>query len=143
VRTSRRTGERSFISYTELRQLHQLHVGVERLSMRELARRTYKRFGYSSAGSCVRAIHDGWRALGLKTRGRVEMIREMQATDGLFPRDREERRRRCHAAGLTLHGTPLRPPCRGLTKRGTHCQQASTKSGYCWIHDPERLERAA
>ena len=143
VKPRRGAGGPRRIPDAALRDLHLLHTGVKRLSMRELARRTYSRFDYSSPASCLQAIYDGWAALGLKPRGRIEMIREMQATSGLSPRDREKRRRRRQAAGITMKGTPRRPRCKGTTKRGNRCAQASMPSGYCWIHDRERLERAA
>jgi hypothetical protein len=127
----------------DLRKLHVLHMKGEKLSALELARRTYERYGYKTATSAHRGILDGWRALGLKARDRIEMTVAMTTTNGLSPRDTQERYRRRREAGLTLRGKQFKPNCLGTLKRGGRCTRYAMPSGYCWTHDPARAGEVA
>jgi hypothetical protein len=139
----RRLGHR--IPEADLRELHLLHTKGKKLSALELARRLYERYGYRKPTSMHRAILDGWKALGLSARGRIEMTVEMSTTNGLSPRDWRERRRRRLAAGLTCKGKQRKPRCAGTTPRGKRCSRPiAANSGYCYSHDPARAaERQA
>jgi hypothetical protein len=140
VRRRRRTGQPRRISDAELRKLHVLHTQAKRLSVLELSRRTYERFGYATYQTCSRAIYKGWKDLGLKARDRIEMTVEMSTIDGLSPRNWKDRRRLRLAAGLTCKGKQRHARCKAKTARGKRCTHASMADGYCWSHDPATAE---
>lgn len=136
----RRRGVPRRISDAELRKLHALHTQAKRLSVRELSRKIYERFGYTSPASCERAISAGWNDLGLKARDRIEMTVEMRTTNGLSPRNWKDRRRLRLAAGLTCKGKQRHARCKAKTARGKRCTRPVMEGEYCWSHDPATAE---
>lgn len=131
----RKLGHR--IPEADLRSLHVLHMRGEKLSAFELARRTYEKYGYKRCESMHRSMLDGWKLLGLKARGRIEMCVAMSTTNGLSPRDHKERSRRRREAGLTSHGRKRQPDCVATNAKGKRCTRPRTRGrDYCYSHDP-------
>jgi hypothetical protein len=123
-----------------LRQIHDLHWQHD-VSLHEVAKRNYARFGYASAKSMVSAVSDAWKKMGLQARDRIEMTRAKSLKHGLSPRDWKERRRKRLEAGLTVAGKERRPRCRARKRqppgKGRRCARpALIGSDYCQAHDP-------
>jgi len=136
----KRRGVPRRIPDADLRKLHALHTKRKRLSVNEIARQVYERYGFASARSCHSCICHGWKYLGLKARDRIEMCVEMSTTRGVSPRDEKERRRLRLAAGLTCKGKERHARCKGKTARGKRCTRPVMEGDYCWSHDPATAE---
>lgn len=122
----------------DLRKMHRLHVGTERLSLNQIAKQTWERYGYASRVSCATSISNGWRRLGLRARDRIEMTVAVSTVNGLSPRDWQTRKERRLAAGLTQYGRQREPAC---ARDG--CKETSMHDAeWCHVHHPDRQDAA-
>jgi hypothetical protein len=123
---------------------HRLHV-VGGLSIRELGRQLYRRFGYSSDKSCAMALSTAFHRHGLPTRDRIEAAIAASTTHGRASRGEKNAyrrwRRRQVRHGLAApwpsnvkpRGT--RPRCNGETVVGERCRgRAMAGSTVCAVH---------
>ena len=124
---------------------HKLYAGAG-LSLRELGRRLYERYGYSSSAACANALHKAFRLEGLGLRDRIEATRQASTIHGLRrrgthdPRYLELRRRRRRERGEVEDR-----PCAGVRlrypRKGEPCGRPALRgSDYCFSHDPARDE---
>lgn len=132
--------------YTEpqLRVLHQAHERGESVS--QLARKTYERVGYGSAGAASYAIRREWKRMGLPVRDPIAATVLASTKHGLAPKHRPQigysaYKRRVH------RDQPDRPPCAGVRenypRKGEPCgKPAMHDSEFCWNHDPARRDEA-
>lgn len=117
---------------------HTLYI-EKRLSLRDLGRLLWERFGYASPNACAVSLGQAFIDLGLPRRDRVEACVEKSLKHGLARRGKRgpeynelRRQRREH-----------RPPCAGVRtqypRKGQPCElPAMHGSRFCIGHDPER-----
>lgn len=133
----------------QLRALYRAYI-FHGLSANALAKRIYRKVGYSSHGSAGTAIGKGWKRLGLPARDRIEATVLASTTHGMGRRNRDEqayRHWRKEQMGWNALQGPGRPTCKGVKVqapgKGRPCtRHALEGSEYCFSHDPARaLER--
>lgn len=76
---------------------HRLHIEAG-LSIRELGRRLYERYGYASPRSCANSLSDLFATVGLSARDRVEATRLASTTHGKGARADKAAYKRWHRA---------------------------------------------
>lgn len=140
-------GCRSRLTDVELRYLYQLHLAG--VSARELGRRVYRVRGYASEKSALEGVSKGWKRLGLKARGRIEMTVLVSTKHGLASRDRSawgeaERAHRIERRRAT--GEIRAKRCEGkrtsYPDKGGPCRRwALRDSDFCYYHDSETQEQ--
>lgn len=129
--------------YTEA-QLHALHVFHlrDRLSIRELGRRTFAAAGYKSHRVAEIAISREWKRLGLQARDRIEATRLASTKHGMAPRYGSRAGYGTYRRRI-LHGEEDQPLCAGVRqnhpRKGEPCELRAMKGArFCSQHDPER-----
>lgn len=138
----KRLSKASLLTREQIFAVHKLHIDGG-LSMREISRRGYRQWGYSSANSCLNSLLDLLDGYGLERRDRIVASVKASTTHGLRPRSGrkpgylEIRRARRHER----EGS--RPPCAGVRLnypgKGTPCGLlAMVGSEFCVAHDPTR-----
>jgi hypothetical protein len=139
VRGGRRTGVPRKLTDEQIRAAHRLHIDGG-LSIRELGRRLYERYGYSSPQSLANCLCAAFDLLGLDARDRIQAVRAVSTVHGKATR---EHRDRAHTrAGRVRRGEILdRPRCAAVRtqhpRKGQPCgNRALADSDYCWGHDP-------
>lgn len=113
-----------------LRQMHLLH---ERryVSIRQISLALHEQYGYPNDKHMTAEISRGWKALDLKAHGRIEMTVRASTTNGLSPRNWNERKRRRLAAGLTQKGKVRQPICKLCAR------PVQRGSLFCFAHNPD------
>jgi hypothetical protein len=138
-------GKHRRLTDDQVRAAYRLHIDGG-LSIRELGRRLYERYGYTSAHSCSVGLCGAFEGLGLQARDRVDAVVLAVTTHGLRSRGapstpeylalrnaRREHRPRC--AGVKTAAPGKGRPCRAPAMAG---------SRFCAGHDPDRAaEREA
>lgn len=139
-RVGRRTPAR--IPVAELRRMHVLHLERD-VSINQLGREFHRHYGYRRALTCAKAIRQGWIALGLKARDRIEMTVAVSTKHGL-------KRRKGSSSALYKRyraeqkGEQYDKPCAATTRRGQPCRgRAMLGRDVCQLHAPERHRELA
>lgn len=122
----------------QVRAAHTLYI-ERRLSLRDLGRLLWERFGYASAASCANSLSEAFIDLGLPRRDRIEATIEKSLRHGLARRGkggaeynqlrRERRDHRPLCAGARTQPPGKGEPCSRPAMHGAE---------YCVAHDPER-----
>lgn len=139
-----RRGQGRRLTDEQVRAAHRLHMEGG-LSMRELGRRLYQRFGYSNAKSCGQALSTAFALLDLPARDRIEATRRASTIHGLAPRkpasDAEREARNALRREQKRRG---RKRCPESTSNGNRCA-SFTAPGLetCRLHSPEGRAKAA
>lgn len=124
----------------QIRAAHLLHVR-EGVSIRELGRLLWERFGYASAKACANSLSKSFRLHGLAARDRVEATVMASTVHGLATREAK----RAYTPEFAAHRNAQRradaPPCAGVRtqypRKGEPCQnRAMIGSIYCRQHEP-------
>jgi hypothetical protein len=85
------------LTAAQVRAVHRLHVEAG-LSVRELGRQMWQRFGYSSPQSCANSLSDLFKRAGLRARDRVEATVAASTTHGHGARAEKAAYKRWHRA---------------------------------------------
>jgi hypothetical protein len=122
------------LTESQVRAAYLLHTKQD-LSLNEIGRRMAPQLGVKPRVAAS-YISDGFKALGLKARDRIEMTVAVSTKNGLSPRDQKLRRRLRQEAGFTTTLQKRQPPCKHIP-----CQRVSMRgSDFCCSHDPNRKE---
>lgn len=81
----------------QVRAAYHLHIEGG-LSIRELGRQMWERFGYSSPHSCANSLSDLFKRAGLKARDRVDATVKVSTTHGRGARKSKAAYKRWHRA---------------------------------------------
>jgi len=132
-------GVYGYLTDAQLRACHVLYQ--QGLSTRQVAERILPRTRYTSLGSCVMALLDGWRRLGLPTRTRAEANRLRCTKHGLSPRSHPDQQHR--RALRVARGDIQDQPCQGVRtqppRKGEPCRRPALRGEeYCHAHHPDR-----
>ena len=130
------------IPVDDLRKMHVLHA-KRGVSINEICKATYERYGYSSAKNMTSAVSVAWKSLGLPARDRIDMTVAKSTKHGL------KRRRGSSSAVYKRYraqqkGEQYDAPCTATNQRGNPCQaRAMLGRDVCQFHAPERQEALA
>lgn len=128
-------GKYGYLTDAHLRACHALYE--QGLSTRQVAQQILPRTRYASVASCVSALLDGWRRLGLPTRTVAEANRQRCTVHGLAS-DLEHRRRLRVARGA-VQGTRCQAVRTQYPRKGERCQRPALRGeAYCHAHHPDR-----
>jgi hypothetical protein len=134
-------------SEAQLRALHVFHTR-DRISINELARRTFEQVGYKTHGAAATAIGREWKRLGLKSRDRIEQTVISSTKHGRKRRRQTKAEQNAYRRWLSkqrgwkaIKGAG-QPTCEGVkehgTRKGDPCERpAKENSRFCPAHDPE------
>jgi len=133
-------GKYGYLTDAHLRACHRLYE--QGLSTRQVAQQILPRTRYASVASCVSALMDGWRRLGLPTRTVAEANRLRCTVHGLAS-DLEHRRRLRVARGA-VQGTRCQAVRTQYPRKGDRCRRpALLGEAYCHSHHPDRQAQLA
>jgi hypothetical protein len=124
----------------QIRAAHMLHMR-QQLSIRELGRMLWERFGYASPRACANSLSNQFKVHGLAARDRLEATVLASTVHGLSTREGKRNYTRefaAHRNALRRAGAPL---CAGVRtqypRKGAPCQnRAMIGSIYCRGHEP-------
>ena len=85
------------LTAAQVRAAHRVHIEAG-ISLRELGRQLWERFGYSSPQSCSNSLSDLFKRAGLKARDRVDATVKASTTHGLGARANKAAYKRWHRA---------------------------------------------
>ena len=110
-------------------------------SVRWIAHRIWRQWGFASANSCKTALYDAFAAEGYRLRERIAATRAASTTHGLRPRRGQTEAERRAYNDLRNARRNHRPQCRGIKahppQKGRRCKRkALADSEYCFNHDP-------
>ena len=157
-RRIKRLSRAALLTREQVFAVHKLHIDGG-LSMREIARRGWQRWGYASERSCLNSIIDLLDSFGLRRRDRIEATILASTTHGRGSRANKAAYKRWHRrafgawpsdtrGGGKVHKRPgeqVGRHCAGVRQnypgRGQPCRRyALHDSDFCFNHDPRNVE---
>lgn len=150
TRRIKRLSKASLLTREQIFAVHKLHTDG-RLSMREIARRGYRQWGYKSEKSCLNSLCDLLDGYGLERRDRIQATILASTTHGRASRADKAAYKRWHRRAYGFWPSDKRPReapqplCGGVRlqypRKGSPCRRpAMLGSTFCLAHDPSRRE---
>ena len=158
-RGGRPKGKYAKLTDEQIRYAHRLHI-EGRLSLNELGRRLWKRFGYASPGACANSLSYLFKDRGLRARDRIEQTvisstkhgharrSRRDGTEEGLRQEREYRRWLRDQRGWRSIQGPGEQQCEGIRSnhpnKGKRCERpAMTGERFCQGHHPDHQAEVA
>lgn len=149
-RRIKRLSKAALLTREQIFAVHKLHIDGG-LSMREIARRGWDKWGYASQKSCLNSLCDLLDSYGLARRDRIEATIRASTTHGRASRANKAEYKRWHRRAYGFWPSDRRPNqaprpvCAGVRtqypRKGAPCTRpALLDSEFCQGHDPRRSE---
>lgn len=140
-KSDRRTSRSYYLNRAQLEEAWRLHM--DGVSIRELSRRLWERYGYSSPQSCSNSIGKLFRKHGFRARDRIEAVRAAHLTHGLYSKEKlgTPESRRLINDRQNRRKARFSHQCEAITASGRRCLCHTRRGGtLCHQHAPEGRE---